>query len=250
MAVPTTSTYLPNRARIVQLALTNVGAIGPGAVTAATDAAPLVAHANDVLNILVKSMDADGSLVWRSQIRQLTSIAGQVAYVLPNDTNGVEQPGRYTIAGQSAGTLVMPIVTSEYQSLGDRTLTGTPIQYWLYTNVEPTTGLTQITLYFFPVPANTGDTFEYQAVVRARDQTTDVDTLDIPQLWIRCLVYGLTADLAPGYGLPMDRINYFSRLFEDERMRCLLQDQEHGDTQIVPWGFSGGYGARGNGSYR
>lgn len=249
MSVPTTSTYLPNRARIVQLALTNVGAIGPGSVTPSQDSAPLVAYANDVLSILIKSMDADGSLVWRSQRRTLTTVAGQAAYALPNDTNGIDQPGRYTVAGQTAGTLVMPIVTSEYQSLGDRTLTGTPIQYWLYTNVDNTSGLTSITLYFFPVPQNSGDTFEYMAVVRARDATADSDTLDVPQMWLRAMVFGLSADLAPGFGLPADRLNYFQTQFENERQKCLEQDVEHADTQIIPWG-SQAYGPYGTGNYR
>lgn len=249
MPIPQTSTYLPNRARIVQLALTNVGAIGPGAVTPSQDSAPLVAYANDVLNILVKSMDVDGILPWRTQRRTLTSIAGQAAYVLPNDTNSIDQPGRYTVAGQTAGTLVMPIVTSEYQSLGDRTLQGTPIQYWLYENLDATTGLRSITLYFFPVPINTGDTFEYMSVVRARDQSTDADTLDVPQEWIRCLVYLLSADLAPGFGLPADRLNFFATQGENERQRCLEQATEHADVQIVAWGDQS-YGWTGRGNYR
>ena len=247
MAVPATSTYNPNRARIVQLALTNVGAIGPGTVSPSQDAAPLVAHANDLLNILVKSMDADGTLQWRSGPRTVTTTAGQPSYLLPSDVYDVDPPARYTISGQTVGTQIQPMSTDMWMTLGDRTLTGIPIQYYLIKNLDAT-GTEVNTLYFYPIPANTGDTVEYEAVTKARDQSTDVDTLDVPQLWIRCLVYGLSADLAPGYGLDMSRIQYFQKLFEDERQRCLEQDQEHADVQIAPWGsyYGGGVGRTGN----
>ncbi len=247
MAVPATSTYNPNRARIVQLALTNVGAIGPGAVNPAQDSAQLVAHANDVLNILVKSMDADGILTWRDGPRTFTTVAGQVAYTLPEDVYDLDQPGRYTISGTTVGTQVQPMSQDMWMTLGDRTLTGIPIQFYLLKNLDAA-GLAQCTLYFYPIPQNTGDSFEYNAVTKARDQNTDADTLDVPQLWIRCLVLGLTADLGPAYGMDMSRIQYFQKLFEDERQRCLEQDVLHGDVQIAPWGsyYGGGVGRTGN----
>lgn len=241
MAVPATSTFNPNRARVVQLALTNVGAIGPGAVNPAQEAAALVAHANDLLNILVKSMDVDGVLQWRSPIRSFATVAGQAAYALGADVYDIVPPGRYTIAGQTSANQVVPMAQNEWQMLGNRSLTGIPIQYWLSKSLDAT-GTEVNTLNFYVTPANTGDTFEYSAVIKARDQNTDADTLDVSQLWVRCLVYGLSADLAPGYGLDMNRIQYFAKLFEDERQRCLEQDVPHGDVQLVPFGASGGYG--------
>jgi hypothetical protein len=240
MSIPATSTFNPNRARIVQLALTNVGAIGPGAVNPTQDAAPLVAHANDILNILVKSMDVDGILQWRSPIRSFTTVAGQAAYVLANDVYDIDPPGRYLVAGQTGACQVTPMAQNEWMMLGDRTLTGTPIQYWLDKEMDAA-GLQVNTLNFYVTPANTGDTFEYVAVLKARDQTTDADTLDVTQAWTRCLVYGLTADLAPGYGLDMNRVQYFAKMFEDERQRCLEQDVPHGDVQIAPFGAMSGY---------
>lgn len=241
MAVPSTATFNPNRARIVQLALTKVGALGPGSVAPAQDAAPLIAHANDCLNALVKSMDADGIMTWRVQRRTLTTIAGQASYAIANDVYDIDQPGRYTISGQTAGNQVMPMSRDEYMVVGDRTLTGVPIQYLVEKTLDAS-GLQLCTLTFYPVPASSGDTFEYTAVVKARDQTTDADTLDVPQLWVRCLMYGLAADLAYDYGLPMDRIKSLSDAFAEEREKCLMQDGERGDTQLVPWGSFGYYG--------
>src|ERR1700761_7967035 len=117
---------MPNRGRIVQLALTNVGAIGPGAVTAGQDAAPLVAHANDVLNILVKSMDGDGVMTWRSGPRTFMTVAAQNSYLLPSDLYGIDGTMRYTIAGQTSASQVVPMSQSEWYTYGDRTLTGVP----------------------------------------------------------------------------------------------------------------------------
>lgn len=251
MSVPAASSYLPNRGRIVQLALTNVGALGPGAVNPTQEAAPLIAHANDLLNLLVKSMDADGIMTWRLTRRTLTTVANQAAYTILDDINDIDPPARYTIAGQTAGSIISPMSQDEYESLGDRTLTGVSNMY-LASKALDSTGLNQVTMTFFPVPANSGDTIEYQAVVRARDQNTDADTLDVPQLWIRCLVLGLSADLAPAYGLDMNRISFFTTAFESERQRCLEADGERGPVQLVPFGASsyGPYYQRGRGTYR
>lgn len=251
MSVPATSSYLPNRARIVQLALTNVGAIGPGSVNPTQDAAPLVAHANDILNLLVKSMDADGILTWRLTRRTLTTVANQAAYVLTDDVNDLDPPARYLVSGQTSGSVISPMSNDDYESLGDRTLTGVSNMY-LVTKAIDATGLNQLTVTFYPVPANSGDSIEYQAVVRARDQNTDADTLDVPQMWIRCLVLGLTADLAPAYGLDMNRVQYFATQFESERQRVLEQDGERGPVQLVPFGATsyGPYYQRGRGTYR
>lgn len=247
MAVPASATYNPNRQRIVQLALTNVGAIGPGAVTVGQDAAPLVADANDRLNILVKSMDVDGVLQWRSPRVTFTTVAGQASYTLPSNTYDVDPPMRYTISGQTTATQVYPMTDSEYMCLGDRTVTGIPIQFFLDKGLDAT-GLENNVLYFFPTPQNTGDAVEYVAVQKAKDQNTDVDTLDVPQLWIRCLIMGLTADLAPGYGKSMAEVGKWMEIFESERQRCLEQDVPHEDVQIAPFGSYYGYGT--NGSYR
>ena len=251
MSVPATSSFLPNRQRIVQLALTNVGAIGPGSVNPTQDAAPLIAHANDLLNLLVKSMDADGIMTWRLQRQTLTTVANQASYALTDDINDIDQPARYVIAGQTTGSIIMAMSQDDYESLGDRTLTGVSNMY-LVTKALDASGLNQVTLTFYPVPANSGDTIEYQAVVRARDQNTDADTLDVPQMWMRCCVYGLSADLAPAYGLDMARVQFFQTQYENERQKCLEQDSTHGDVQFVAWGsYSyGPYFARGRGTYR
>jgi len=251
MAVPATSTVNPNRARVVQLALTRVGAIGPGVVSPAQEAAPLVAHANDTLNALVKSMDADGMMTWRVARRTFTTVAGQAAYVIASDVNDIDPPMRYTVAGQTTGSQVSAMARDEYMVVGDRTITAIPNQYFVEKALD-TDGLQFLRVTLYPVPANTGDTVEYAAVVRARDQNTDADTLDVPQLWIRCLVYGLALDLAPDYGLAMDRISHFKAMFEAERDKCLLQDGERADVQLVPWGTASYYGTpySNGGSYR
>jgi hypothetical protein len=251
VSVPGTSSYLPNRARIVQLALTRVGALGPGVVNAAQEAAPLVAHANDELNILTKSGDADGILTWRLARRTLTTVANQAAYVLSDDVNDIDPPARYTVSGQTSGSVISPMSNDDYQSLGDRTITGVSNMY-LVTKALDGSGLNQLTLTLYPVPANTGDTIEYQAVVRARDQTTDADTMDIPQMWISVVAWGLAAVLAPSYGLDMARIQYFDTKYENERQKLLEQDGERGPVQFVPFGAMsyGPYYQRGRGTYR
>jgi len=245
MAAESTSNFNPNRARVVQLALTKVGAIGPGALNVAQDAAPLVAHANDTLSILLKSMDRDGIMEWRAGRRTLTTTPSLGDYTLPNDVYDIDEPGRYTVAGSTSATIVTSMSRHEYMSLGDRTLTGTPIRFWCENGLDAN-GIVQIVLHFYPLPA-TVDSFEYVAVTRARDVGVDTDTLDITQKWLRCLVWGLAAELAPDYGLPMDRVQFFQGKFDTEREACLEDDNERGDVQIAPFAtyYNSGYGSRG-----
>jgi hypothetical protein len=247
MSVPATSNYNPNRGRVVQLALTDVGAIGPGVINPAADAGALVTHANDILAQLIMSMDADGALLWRVQRRTLTTISGTAAYVLASDVYDIDEPGRYTLSGQTTGSIVTTMARDEYMYLGDRTLQGTPIRYFAEKALN-TAGLETITLQLYPVPPASGDTFEYPAVVKARDQSTDANTLDVPQKWIRCLRFGLATDLAMAYGLAMDRINFLNQTFHEERDRLLNDDNERGDVQICAFGayYYGSYSGRGN----
>jgi hypothetical protein len=247
MATATTSTYNPNRARIVQLALTDVGAIGPDAINPAFEASQLALHANDLLGQLMMSLDSYGALLWRVVRRTLTVTQATGTYNLANDVYDIDAPGRYVTAGSTSGTVVMPMSRDEYMSYGDRTLQGTPIRY-LCEHALDTSGLEAISLTFYPLPPATGDTFEYPAVVKAKDQTTDAQTLDVPQKWIRCLRFGLALDLSPAYGLPMDRINFFQKMHESERDRLVQDDNERGDVQISPFGsyFYGSYAGRGN----
>lgn len=252
MATATTATFNPNRGRVVQLALMDVGAIGPGEVSPTAAAAPYLQFANDTLNALIKSMDVDGVLGWRDNPRTLTTTTGSqpVGYVLPADIYDLDQPARYVISGQTTGSPLYPMSRDEYYSLGDWTLTASiPIRYYVQKNLDATTGLQVLTLFLYPNAANAGDTVSYSAQQKARDQNTDADTLDVNQKWIRCLRYGLAADMAPAFGLPEDRIQGFLKIFEDERSRCLMDDGERGDVQLVPFGQSV-YGPYGRGDFR
>lgn len=212
--------------QVIQLALTDVGAVGPG-MTAQPEQ---LAHARLRLNALVKSLDARGALLWRIIRRTATTTSGTDNIVPAADVLDLDGMGNYVRSGTTARSLVVPMSRSDYMAVGDRTVSGTPTRYF----VERT--LTGITVYLHPVPDASGDTFEYSAVVKAKDNTTDANTQDFMQKWGRCLEYGLALDLCHAYAVPVERVAVLRDQYESELDILLNDDNERGPIQLVPWG--------------
>lgn len=237
MATATTSSWNPTAQDIIDLALMDVGAFGPGE---SPDPA-LRAVAMTLLNLLMKRSGVLGALLWRVVRRTQALISGQASYVLGNDVDDLDDPGRYTAAGATSASQVTVIARDQYMVLPDRTLFGTPMQYYCEKALDAS-GLEQITLYLYPVPPNTGDTFEYAAVLRAKDITALNQTLDVPQKWLMAVRYGLASALGEPFGAQPGRLSRLNKRFEDETERALNDDNERGGIQAVPFGTSYSYG--------
>ncbi len=189
MTTSGTTTAEATRDKIVALALTNVGGIGPGE----TPFAEKVVHASNLLEMLSKSIDADGHFLWRTVRRTLTLTAGNASYPLDADVRALQPEARYLRPGSTAGILMWPMGSKQFMQLPDRTNQGPPVQFW------GEKALGRVTMQLWPTPSEAG-TIEYSATLRAQDFRHGTDTPDYPPEWELCLVYGLTADLAPGYG--------------------------------------------------
>jgi hypothetical protein len=236
MATSTTTAYLVTAQRIIDLALMDVGVAGQGGSVDPN----LRAQALDHLNLLLKRLDAEGVVLWRVPRRTQVLVSGQASYILTDDTYDLVGTGRYTQSGQTYGSQVTPMAREEYMGLPDRTITGIAYRYFVERALDAT-GVEQATMYLYPVPAVSGDTFEYAAQLRAKDVTDLSQTLDVSQKWMSALRWGLAHALAPSYGLGVDRLSYFNARYEDDRDRALEDDNERGDFQIVPFGNQYGY---------
>lgn len=225
MATGSTYDFEANRDQIIADALTNVGALGPG------DSAleGQLTHGARALNRLVKALDPEGMYLWRSIRRTFNTTDGTASYSLAADVLAVDEPLSYKPASSNSRSLLTQISRDDYMSLTDRTSEGRPTQYWL----ERT--LTTSTIYLWPTPDTTGDTIEYTAIVKSRDFDTAANTPDFPAHWTNCLVYGLTAELAPAYG-QLEMAAYYTGLFDKEKERLLNSDSEKGRLTLVPWG--------------
>lgn len=88
----------------------------------------------------------------------------------------------------------------EYNLLSDKTSQGTVNQ--VYYQPLRSTGK----MYVWPTPDNETDLILFTYERDLLDFDTANDTPDLPQEWTRALVWALAAELAPEFGIPMDRM--------------------------------------------
>jgi hypothetical protein len=244
VATSSTTTFNLSAQDFIDLSLVDVGAVGPEGGTSPN----LRPHALKLLNIIVKTLDIKGILTWRAPRRTTTLTASQASYALGSDAYDIDEPARYTQAGDTYSSQVTPMARDEYMSLPDRTLVGPPIRYYVERALDASTGLVALTMYLYPIPPNTGDTIELATQVRSKDLTDLAQTLDVTQKWMDAIRWRLTHDLCPAYNVPIDRMSYFRKLAETALDEALGDDNERGNVQFVPFGNqSYWYGYRGSG---
>jgi len=247
MAVSSTSTFNLSGQRLIDLALMDIGVAGQGGSAGASVDPNLRPQALDLLNVVLKSLDSYGMLLWNVSRRTQTLTAGVASYLLPNEVSDVDEPARYTQAGATVGSQVTMMSRDEYMYQPDRTIQG-PVYRMFPEKSLDVTGVEQMVLNLFPVPPNTGDTLEYAASIRVRDVSDMSQTVGVPQKWLNAVLWSLGARLAPSYAMGVDKLSYFNKRASDEVDRVLGDDTERGNVQLVPWSqqYAYGYGVRGN----
>jgi hypothetical protein len=210
--------------------LASLGAVGPG-----VDATgPIRTHAARALDAIVKAIDAEGQFLWRTSRLTTTSIAGTASYALNALAFAVDEPVSYLQTGGTSRVPLRAMSADDYMSLPDRTTTArVPSRYYIEKTLS--TGREALTMIFYPVPDTTGDTIEYRAALRAKDFNTGATHPDFPSNWVKCLKYGLTADLAPAYRQP-ELVGQFMTLFTAEKAAQIGNDNEKQGVFFVPWG--------------
>lgn len=235
MAVGATDTWSSSRDEIINDALANLNVIGPGEEADGR----VREHAARALNRIVKSLDANGTYLWRQSRLTINTTDGDVDYDLDATVFAVDDPMTYKPAASSARSLIFPMTREEYMSISDRTVEGRPNRYFIEKTI---TGNGRILLeaHFYPVPDTTGDTIEYAGSVRAKDYVTGATSSDFPTNFIKGLVYALTAELSPAYGQASVAAQ-FHALAEAELTKQTQADNEMQGLTFVPWGWGGAY---------
>jgi len=196
MATSGSTDYSQTRDDIIKRALRLIGALAQGE-SPTTDQ---VTEAAVALNGLVKAWEADGMPLWAIKERAITLQANTNTYTLntPKPLKVIQAWYRNTASNVDVPMRV--ITRDEYNRLGNKSSTGTPIQ--VYYEPRRDDGV----LHVFPTPsatdaANVSIYIVYQAPFDDFDQATD--TPDFPQEWYDAVTYGLATRLAPEYGLPI-----------------------------------------------
>lgn len=220
--------YTTNRDTIITGALRIIGAVAQGETPTATQ----ISEGSEALNFMIKAWHSDGMPLWAIKQYAITPVASTRVYRIGNSqTINTPKPLRIIDAFFHNGTtnidIPMTLLTrDEYNSLGNKTSEGSPIQY--YYDVQNTYG----DLYVFPVPdsvaATSGNniTIVYQRPYEDFDSASDEP--DFPQEWFDALKFGLADRLCPEYGVPIiDRNDIRSRAAQ-LKLDALLGGVEEG----------------------
>ncbi len=155
----------------------------------------------DMLEMLVKRLEAKGKLVRAREYYNLTLVAGQSEYSLPSSLMDVFEDGAFIPVGQPVDAAVgeipvKPIDMEQWQRLGTHGATSRPYFYLTYRAADP------ITIRIWPTPtAADAGTIRFQAYRFLANSTDGAKNVDLERYWQLALVYMLAGILAQAAGL-------------------------------------------------
>ena len=158
------------------------------------------------LNLLFSEWGNRGINLWKVKSETTTLINGQVTYNTPSDCNDVLE-AVVTTTGGNQQTLTK-VSRSEYIAIPDKTIAGTPSQYYVNRQINPT-----ISLYLAPATSAVSNIFYYY-LARIEDVGAYTNTSDMPFRFFPCMVSGLAFYLSQK--IAPDRIQALKLLYEDE----------------------------------
>ena len=134
----------------------------------------------------------------------------------------------YTRNSSGQDTQVMAVSQEEYALLGDKTSSGSPVNFFY----KPT--LTNGTLKIFPAPDDVTDSLEiiYHRPFEDFDATTD--TADFPQYWLEALTYGLAVRLGDKNGTSENRMRRLEAKAANAKYEAMAFDVEDTSLFLAP----------------
>jgi len=227
MATSGSTNFSTNRDSLIAGALRIAGAISQGETPSAT----LYTETAEALNMFVKALQADGMPVWAIKKYAITLTTSTADYTIgAGSTVNTPKPLKVIQAflhntTSSIDTPLRIVTRSEYELLGNKTTTGTPVQIFYEPQLH--TG----TLHVYPVPTATvasGNTLSiiYQRPFEDFDATADEP--DFPQEYYDCIKFGLADRIAPEHGLAIQDRQDLARRAKELRMEALSFGTEEG----------------------
>jgi len=221
-----------NRDQLIAGALRIAGAIAQGETPSAT----LVTETAEALNMLVKSMQADGMPLWALKKYEVTLTATGDYTIGVSQTVNTPKPLKVIQAylhntSSDDDTPIRIINKQEYEMLGNKTSVGLPNQ--LYYEPLLTTGVAHV----HPVPDATIAAAYTVKIVYQRpfeDFDATADEPDFPQEYYDCLKFGLADRIAPEHGLAIQERADLSRRAKELRMEALSFGTEEGSMFFQP----------------
>lgn len=227
MTTSGTTSFSISRDDIIKGALRKIGVVAQGEV-------PTQAQYDEgafSLNLLIKAWEADGMPLWALRTTPITLSGGINSYEIGlGKTVNTDKPLKVIQAWNrniiSNVDVPMRIITKqEYSILGNKTISGNPIQ--IYYEPLRDSGI----LHIFPTPSDTDASQQQIYITYQRpyeDFNSSTDTPDFPQEWYMAVLYGLAVILASEYGVPIDQRQVLGREAADMKMAALSFGTEEG----------------------
>ena len=191
------------------------------------------------LNIMFQEWGNRGLHYWEVANNSITLVNGQTTYTMFRATSdgtsdatavyGVDDVLEAVYRNSSSVDFPLTKVNrSTYQSLSNKTDTGTPTQYFVQRFIDKVT----ITLYLTPGTSEAGNTINYYYVKRIQDVGDYTNATDVPYRFVPCMASGLAFYLAQKFA--PQRTQELKLLYEDELQRALAEDGSSSSSFITP----------------
>ena len=191
------------------------------------------------LNIMFQEWANRGLHYWEVKNNSITLVNGQSVYTMFRSTSdgtsdatavyGVDDILEMSYRNSSSVDFPLTKINrSEYQSLSNKTDTGTPVQYFVQRFIDRVT----VTLYLTPGSTEAGNFINYYYVSRIQDAGAYTNESDVPYRFVPCMVSGLAFYLSQKFA--PQRTQEMKLLYEDELQRALQEDGSSSSAYISP----------------
>lgn len=180
------------------------------------------------INLMFADWANRGLNLWTIEQRQISLVAGQYEYSLPDDTVDALSAVIRTNANTSnqQDITIDRIGYAEYLHVPNKNTQSRPAQYFVQRTVPPK-------LFLYPAPDNTTSyIFRYYAIRRIQDTGAFTNTADVPFRFLPALIAGtayyLSIKKAP------DKVPMLKQFYEEEFARAAFEDRERSSYFAVP----------------
>lgn len=223
MAIATTSTYRPNRDRVIKNALRLVGVLQ----ASQSPSADQLAMGADFLVELMLALQGEGVMLRARTLEEKTLTSGSASFTTPTGTLDIE-PGA-VVRDTNGNDAPCDIITQDqYNAIADKDLQGRPIQYFPKENDDDS-----FTVYLYQIPDSTWVTFIYPRVRKVRDLDTGNLDLDCPTKWLHGIGFGLAWKFALHYRRPIGTVGLYGDYWQAEKERILRDETPRGPLEFT-----------------
>lgn len=143
------------------------------------------------LNMMLKTMQADGCNIWREEPSTVTFPASTATMTL--DPRVIDVVEARCVRATNSELPLGRWERGQYITIPNKAATGIPTAYYFQKNRDA------VTLTLWPVPY-VSTVINFTAARVMADVSALSDTLDVPQEWLECVTYNLADRLAIEWG--------------------------------------------------